>query len=173
MGDHTIMIAGSWKSFLYSSSVYSCHLFLISSASFRSIKFLSFIEPIFAWNVPLVSLIFLKWSLEFPLNYFPLFFCIDQWGKLSYLSLLDFGTLLSNRCSFPFLLCLCFSSWESFHPLALNPGRAQIQQELTRAWSEAGQPPPPCLAVFLNMSTLVSVSGECWGGAEQGCRGGG
>lgn len=67
----------------------------------------------------------------------------------------------------------CFSSWESFHPLALNPGRAQIQQELTRAWSEAGQPPPPCLAVFLNMSTLVSVSGECWGGAEQGFRGGG
>ena len=32
--------------------VYSCHLFLISSASVRSIPFLSFIEPIFAWNVP-------------------------------------------------------------------------------------------------------------------------
>ena len=41
--------------FLYSSSVYSFHLFLISSASVRSILFLSFIEPIFAWNVPLVS----------------------------------------------------------------------------------------------------------------------
>ena len=48
---------------LYSSSVYSCHLFLISSASVRSIPFLSFIEPIFAWNVPVVSLIFLKRSL--------------------------------------------------------------------------------------------------------------
>ena len=43
-----------WRSFLY-SSVYSCHLFLISSASVRSIPFLSFIEPVFAWNVPLVS----------------------------------------------------------------------------------------------------------------------
>ena len=42
-----------------------CHLFLISSASVRSIPFLSFIEPIFAWNVPLVSLIFLKRSLVF------------------------------------------------------------------------------------------------------------
>ena len=52
--------------FLYSSSVYSCHLFLISSASVRSISFLSFIEPIFAWNVPLLSLIFLKRSLVFP-----------------------------------------------------------------------------------------------------------
>ena len=57
---------GSWKSFLY-SSVFSCHLFLISSAYVRSISFLSFIEPIFAWNIPLVSLIFLKRCLIFPI----------------------------------------------------------------------------------------------------------
>ena len=37
---------------------------------FRSISFLSFIEPIFAWNVPLVSLIFLKRSLVFPILFF-------------------------------------------------------------------------------------------------------
>ena len=48
-------LSGWWRSFLYSSSVYSCHLLLISSASVRTIPFLSFIEPIFAWNVPLVS----------------------------------------------------------------------------------------------------------------------
>ena len=30
-------LSGSWRSFLYSSSVYSCHLFLISSASVRSL----------------------------------------------------------------------------------------------------------------------------------------
>ena len=54
-------LSGSWRSFLYSPSGYSCHLFLISSAYFKSIPFLSFIVPIFAWNVvPLVSLIFLK-----------------------------------------------------------------------------------------------------------------
>ena len=53
-------LSGSWRSFLYSSSVYSYHFFLISSASVRSILFLSFIEPIFAWNVPLISLIFLR-----------------------------------------------------------------------------------------------------------------
>ena len=51
-------LSESWKSFLYSSSVYSCHLFLISSASVRSVPF-SFIVPIFAWNIPLVSPIFL------------------------------------------------------------------------------------------------------------------
>ena len=42
-----------WRSFLY-NSVYSCHLFLISSASFRSVPFLSFIVPVFAWFVPLI-----------------------------------------------------------------------------------------------------------------------
>ena len=63
-------LSGSWRSFLYSSSVYFCHLFLISSASVRSLPFLSFIEPIFAWNVPLVSLIFLKRSLVFPILLF-------------------------------------------------------------------------------------------------------
>ena len=48
----------------------SCHLFLISSASVRSVPFLSFIEPIFAWYVPLASLIFLKRSLVFPILLF-------------------------------------------------------------------------------------------------------
>ena len=49
MNDHTIMIIWVVKIFLYSSSVYSCHLFLISSASVRSIPFLSFTEPIFCF----------------------------------------------------------------------------------------------------------------------------
>ena len=66
-----LWLSGSWRSFLYSSSVYYCHFFLISSASVRSIPFLSFIEPIFVWNVPLLSLIFLKRSLDFPILLFP------------------------------------------------------------------------------------------------------
>ena len=64
------MIIWDMKIFLYSSSVYSCHLFLISSASVRSLPFLSFIEPIFAWNIPLVSIIFLKRCLVFPILLF-------------------------------------------------------------------------------------------------------
>ena len=48
MSDHTIVIIRVVKIFLFSSSVYSCHL--SSSASVRSIPFLSFIEPICAWN---------------------------------------------------------------------------------------------------------------------------
>ena len=48
-----LWLSVSWRSFLYSSSVYSCYLFLISSASVRSLPFLSYIVPIFAWNVSL------------------------------------------------------------------------------------------------------------------------
>ena len=99
-------LSGSWRSFLYNSNVYSYHLFLISSASVRSIPFLSFIAPIFAWNWTLVSLIFLKRSLVFPIVLFPLFLCTDHWGRLSYLSFLFFGTLHSNGYIYPFLLCL-------------------------------------------------------------------
>ena len=43
-----LWLSGSWRFFLYSSSVCSCHLFLISYASVRSIPLLSFINPIFA-----------------------------------------------------------------------------------------------------------------------------
>ena len=63
-------LSGLWRSFLYGSSVCSCYLFLIYFASVRSIPFLSFIVPIFAWNIPLVFLIFLKRSLVFPILLF-------------------------------------------------------------------------------------------------------
>ena len=87
-------LSGSWRSFLCSSFVYSCYLFLISSVSIRSISFLSFIVPIFAWTIPLVSLIFLKRSLIFPIllfvivgSYFPEIkcghmSCFDQWNRV-------------------------------------------------------------------------------------------
>ena len=51
--------------------MYSFHLFLIYSASTRSLSFLYFIRPIFGWNVPLIFPIVLKRSLVFPLLLFP------------------------------------------------------------------------------------------------------
>ena len=80
--------SGSWRSFLYSSSVYYCHLFLILSASVRSIPSPSFIEPIFSRKVPLVSLIFLKSSL------------------VSYSVVLYFFALTIEEC---FLISPCYS----------------------------------------------------------------
>ena len=79
-------LSGSWRSFLYSSSVYSCHL-LIPPASVMFIPFLYFIAPIFAWNVPLVSLIFLKRSLVFSILLFSSIFL--HWSlRKPFLSLL-------------------------------------------------------------------------------------
>ena len=104
-----LWLSGSWRSFLYSSSVYSYHLFLISSACVRSIPFLSFIVPIFAWNFPLVSLIFLKRSLVFHIL---LFSSISlHWSlKKAFLSLLAILWNSSFRCLYLSFAPLLFAS---------------------------------------------------------------
>ena len=104
-----LWLSGSWRSFLYSSSVYSCHLVLISCASVRSIQFLSFIELIFAWNVPLVSLIFLKRSLVFPSL---LFSSISlHWSlRKAFLSLLTIPWNSAFRCLYLSFSPLLFAS---------------------------------------------------------------
>ena len=86
-------------------SVYSWHLFLISSASVRSLPILSFIVTILEWNAPLISPLFLKRSLVFPILLFSSisFYCSL---KKTFLSLLA-------------ILCNCAFSWVylSFSPL--------------------------------------------------------
>ena len=95
--------------FLY-SSVYSCYFFLISFASVRSILFLSFIVPIFAWMVPLVSLIFLKSSLIFPIL---LFSSISLEGFLIS-PCYSFELCIQMGVSFLFSLVFSFSSFLSY-----------------------------------------------------------
>ena len=89
--------------------MYSYHLFLIYSASVRSILFLSFIVPIFVWNVPLVSLIFLKRFLVFPLL---LFSSISlHWSlRKAFLSLLDILWNSAFRWIYFFFFPLPFTS---------------------------------------------------------------
>ena len=92
--------------------MYSCHLFLIFSASVRSILFLSFIVPIFAWNVPLVSLIFLKRFLVFPVL---LFSSISLHCSLRKAFFFFFFSFLNSKCIFyrkPFLTLLAIR-WNS------------------------------------------------------------
>ena len=103
--------------------MYSYHCFLLSFTSVRSILFLFLIVPIFAWNVPLVSLIFLKRSLVFPFYCFPLFLCIVHLGRLFYLSLIFFRTLHSDGYIFPFLLCLLLLF---FSQIFLKPSQTTI-----------------------------------------------
>ena len=74
--------------------------------SVKSIPFLSFIEPIFACNVPSISLNFLKRSLVFPILLFSSISLHWSLRKAFFsLFLLFFGTLHSNTYIFPFLLC--------------------------------------------------------------------
>ena len=108
MSDSRWVITPSWLSeslrfFLYSSSMYSCHLFLISLLPPTSIPFLFFIVPIFAWNAPLVSPIFLKRSLVFPMLLF-LSLALHCSLRRAFSSLL--AVLWNSAFVFPFLLCL-------------------------------------------------------------------
>ena len=100
-------LSESLRAFLYSCSVYSCHLFLISFFFFsvKSLQFLSFTMPILVWNVPLIFSVF-KRPLVFPTLCFSLFLCIIHLRRPSYLSLLFSGTLHSFGYIFPFFLCL-------------------------------------------------------------------
>ena len=98
-------LSGSLRSFLYISSVYSCHLFLIPSASVRPVSFLLYV-PFFVRNVPLVPLFFWKGSLVFPILFFPLLVCIIHLRGLSCISLLFFATLHLVEYISPYLLCL-------------------------------------------------------------------
>ena len=106
----------------------SC-LFFISSATVSSIPHLSFIVPVFAWNIPLVSLIVMKRSQVFPIlllssvslhfllkvSFLPVFhiFCNSdlRWVYLS----------LSHRCfaSLHFWgICKAFSDQSELTPIS-------------------------------------------------------
>ena len=140
--------------------MYSCHLFLISSASIKSIPFLSFIVPIFAWTVLFLSLILSIRSLVFPFYCFLLFLSIDHQGRLSYLSLLFSGTLHSNGYIFSFLLCF---SVPFFSQLFVSPPKTAILPfciSFSWWWSWSLSPvrcqkPPSVVLQALCLSDLV------------------
>ena len=90
-------------------TVYSCHLFLISSTSARFLLFLCFIFPILIWSVSLMCPIFLKRLLVFLILYFPLFLCIVHLRNPFYLSC--FSPELCILLGVSFSLAFHFSSF--------------------------------------------------------------
>ena len=117
-------LSRSLRPFLYSSFVYYCHLFLIYCAYVRSLQLLSFTMLILAWEVPLVSPIFLKKSLVFLVLLFSSIY-LHCLRRPSYLSLLFLGFCIQLGISFlsplPFAFLLfsaiCYTS--SDHHFAL------------------------------------------------------
>ena len=73
----------------------------------RSIPFLSFVKPIFSWNVPLVSLIFWKSSLVFPILLFSSIY-LHWLLRKAFLSLLSilWNSAFKGELCIPFLLCI-------------------------------------------------------------------
>ena len=101
--------------------MYSCHLFLISPASVRSVPFLSFIEPIFAWNIPLVSLIYPFLLQMMLVETFSRYFChIREYTRMLFLLLpslklysffANLGLAFSAKPSITSLLMQCLPLW--------------------------------------------------------------
>ena len=86
------------------------------------------------------SLVFLKRSLVFPILLFSSISFQDRWGRLSYLSLLFFGTLHSNSYIFPFLLC---HSLLFFYKLFVRlPQTTILPFCISFSWGWFWSPPP-------------------------------
>ena len=107
-----LWLSGSWRSFLYSSSVYSCHLFLISSASFRSISVHYWAHLCMKCSLGICNFLEEISNLSYSIVFLYFFTLINKEG--SFLSLLCFGTLHSNGISFLFSFAFSFSSFLSF-----------------------------------------------------------
>ena len=98
-------LSGSWRSFLYSSSVYSCHLFLISSASVRSRPFLSFfVQFCMKYSLDISNFLEEISSLSYFIVFLYFFALISEEGFL--ISSCYSLELCIQMSIFPFLFCL-------------------------------------------------------------------
>ena len=106
---------------------------------------------------------FLEEIYSFPFYCFPLFLCIDHWGRLSHLSLLFFETLHSDGYIFPFLLCfsLLFFSQLFVRPPKTTVFPFSISFSWGRSWSLPHvqyHEPPSILLQALCLSDLFLES---------------
>jgi len=124
--------------FLYSSSLHSCHLFLISL-----LLGLWLFCPLLCQSLHEVFLWYLHFSWR-DLYFFTILFfssnsCTIHLWRLSYLSLLFSGSLHSIGYIFPFLLCLSLL----FSQLFLRPPQATtLPSHICFSWGWFWWPPP-------------------------------
>ena len=101
---------------------------------------LSFIVPIFAWNVPLVILISFKRSLAFPMLLFSSISLHCFLRRLPYFSLPFFGALHSVGCIFPFFLCLLLLFFSQL--FVMSPQTTILPSCISFPWGWFWSPPP-------------------------------
>ena len=140
--------------------MYSCRLILVSSVSFRSIQYLSFIMPIFAWNVPLVSFIFLKRSRVFPVLLFSsisLHFSLKK-AFLSFLAIL-WNSAFRQIYLYSFSFVFHFSSFLSSLKASSDNHFALLHTYVSWGWFWS-PPPVQCyehLSLFLQALCLSDL----------------
>ena len=127
------------KMFFVCSSLYSCHLFLISSASVMFIpSILYFAHLCMKYSLGISNFPEEISSLSHSIIF--LFLCIVHKQKLSYRSLLFSGTLRSDGYIFPFLLCF---SLLFFSQLFVRPPQTTILPFwISFSWRWFLSPPP-------------------------------
>ena len=173
--------------FLYRSSVYSCHLFLIPSSSVRSIPFLSFIVSIFTWNVPLISnfleeisslshsifsSLCLHWSLRKTLSVLAILWnCAFKWVYLPFsplpLAFLFLGgwswLLFSVQCHEPLSIVLQAHCLSDLIPWIYLPLPLYNQSE--RIWFRSYLNGIVVFPNFFNLSLILAVRSS-WSEAQ-------
>ena len=130
---------------------------LIPSASVRSVPCLSFIVPIFAWNVPLVSLIFLKRSLVFPtLLFSSISFHCSLKTFLSLLAILCISAFRLYILSFSFCLFLLLLS----QLFVRSPQTTILPFCISFSWGWFWSPPPTqCYELpFVALQALYQIT---------------
>ena len=148
------------KTFLFNSSVYSCHLSLIFCASLRFISFLSFIVSIFAWNVPLIPFNFPEEisSLSHSIVFFYFFALFTSEGFLisPYYSL---ELCIQMAISFLFPFAFRFPSFHNYLPCSKTDSNyplltGSVQSPLHNLYHNL-------VAVHISFSVLHDVTSSC------------
>ena len=115
-------LSGPWRSFfLQFFCVFLPPLNVLCFCKVHTIYVLYFDHPCIKSSLGISNFLEEISSLSHSIIF--LFLCIDHWGRLSYLSLLFFENLHSNRYIFPFLLCCLLLL---FSQLFLRPPQTTI-----------------------------------------------
>ena len=95
------------------------------------------------WVSCIAGWLFTLWASwdSLPILLFSSISSTDHWGRLSYPSLLFFGTLHSDGYIFPFLLCLSFLFYSQ---LFIRPPQATILPFCISCWRFWSLPPVQC-----------------------------
>ena len=121
-------LSGSWRPFLYSSSVYCCHLFLVSSASVRSISVLYRTHLCMKCSLGISNFLEEISSLSHSVVFLYFFALITEEGFLI-LPCYSLELCIQMEISFPFSFAFHFSSLLSYLYMQVRKQQLELDME--------------------------------------------